>query len=212
MKHVDVSYFDGLENHLNTDSKLVKWLKTGVETRGTHMSSNTKENLGQMLQELLDEDRRQYMPADQYTIPKIREELIDFKDFNFELSIIQELMYFQEYLKPKFDLSEFADWYQERRINIEEEGYDFIPEVTQYFQKLPIPKSLAKYVTEINQDGGNDIYFNLLHFHDGEGDGFDIESTEDAKHFPNLKKVTLCYAKADTKEQFKTLGIEVIEF
>lgn len=35
----------------------------------------------------------------------------------------------------------------------------------------------------------------LLRFGNGDEDYWDIESIEDAKHFPNLKKVVLCYAK-----------------
>lgn len=212
IKHIDVSLFEGMEQHLKTNSKLVKWLETGVETIGTNMTNKSQEEGDPLLQELLDEDTRQHVPADKYKIPEIEEELIEFKDFNFKLSIIQELMYFQEVLKPKFDLYEFADWYQERRITIEEEGYDFIPEVTQYFQEVPIPKSLAKYVTELSQDRGNDIYLRMFRFGDGEGDEFDIESAEDAKHFPNLKKVTLCYANKNVLKQFKKLGIEIVDF
>ncbi|WP_375580434.1 hypothetical protein ABWH96_05195 [Marivirga tractuosa] len=207
IKHANVSLFESMEQHLSTESKLVKWLKTGTETVGTNMTSKPKAESDHISQDSVD-DRVCTVPNDKYQIPEIKEELIEFKDFNFKLSVIQELMYFQEVLKPKFDLYEFVDWYQERRIDIEKEGYDFIPEVTRYFQELPIPKSLAKYVTNLSQDGSDDIYFSMLRFHDGEGDEFDIESAEDAKHFPNLKKVSLCYAKKSVFKEFQILGIK----
>jgi len=146
-------------------------------------------------------------PKDKYLIKKPNEDIIDFKDFGFKLSIIQVLMYDKELLKPKFDLYEFVKWYSKRDIDIEKEGYGPIPEVTQYFKDLPIPKSLAKEVTEIYQDGGDKIYLQLLRFGDGTENYWDIESVEDAKHFPNLKKATLCYAKDNVLEDFKNLGI-----
>ena len=147
------------------------------------------------------------IPKDKYLIKKPNEEIIKFKDFGFKISIIQVLMYEKELLKPKFDLYEFVKWYPNRKIDIEEEGYNPIPEVTQYFKDLPIPKSLAKEVTEIYQDGGDKIYLQLLRFGDGTENYWDIESVEDTKHFPNLKKAILCYAKENVLEDFKNLGI-----
>lgn len=147
------------------------------------------------------------LTKDKYTIKELDEEQIAFSDFGFKLSIIQELMYNKELLEPKFDLSEFIEWYDKRKIDIEKEGYEPIPEVTQYFKDLPIPKKLATEITEIYQDGGNEIYLNLLRFAEGWEEYWDIESSEDVKNFPNLKKVTLCYAKPHIIEEFKEIGI-----
>lgn len=151
---------------------------------------------------------RKKVDPKKYLISPAKEEIIEFKDFNFKLSVIQELMYHQNLIKPKFDADEFADWYSERRINLEKEGYDFIPEITQYFQDLPIPRSLANNITEINQDGANDIYSSMLYLFDGEGDDFDIQFTEDIKHFPHLKKASLCYATDQVFEAFVKNGID----
>ncbi|MDY7395659.1 hypothetical protein UMM65_10430 [Aureibaculum sp. 2210JD6-5] len=148
------------------------------------------------------------IPKDKYLQKELKEEHIEFEDFGFKLSIVQELMYNQELLKPKFDLNEFAEWYSKRKIDIEEEGYDPIPEVTQYFKKLQIPKNLASEITEIYQDGGNDIYLNLLRFGDGTEDYWDIKSIRDAKKFPNLKKATLCYAKENVVDELNEMGIK----
>ncbi|WP_299315967.1 hypothetical protein [uncultured Aquimarina sp.] len=147
-------------------------------------------------------------PKDKYLIKDLAEEQIEFSDFGFKLSIIQELMYRKNLLKPKFDLYEFVAWYDKRKIDIEKEGYQPIPEVTEYFKDLQIPKKLAAKITEIYQDGGNDVYLNLLRFGEGWEEYWDIENTEDVKNFPNLKKVTLCYAKNHVIEELKEIGIQ----
>lgn len=148
------------------------------------------------------------IPEDKYTIKSLDEEEIEFTDFGFKLSIIEELMYIKGLLKPKFDLYEFADWYKGREIDIDEEGYEPIAEVTQYFKDLPIPKRLASEITEIYQDGGNDIYMNLSPFSGGAVEYWDIERSDDVKHFPNLKKATLCYAQEHICDEFVILGID----
>ena len=117
-------------------------------------------------------------------------------------------MYNKELLEPKFDLYEFVAWYDKRKIDIEKEGYEPIPEVTQYFKDLPIPKKFASEITEIYQDGGNDIYMQLLRFGEGWEDYWDIETIEDVKQFPNLKKAILCYAKDDIVDQMNGIGIK----
>ncbi|MCV6628857.1 MAG: hypothetical protein OIF50_03255 [Flavobacteriaceae bacterium] len=148
------------------------------------------------------------VPKDKYVIKQPKEDVLEFKDFGFKLSIIQELMYNQELLEPKFDLYEFVDWYSKRSINLEEEGYEPIPEVTQYFKDLQIPKKLASEITQIYQDGGNQVYMQLLRFGEGGEDYWDIENTADAKQFPNLKKAVLCYAKENVIDELNNMGIQ----
>ncbi|PHS30190.1 MAG: hypothetical protein COA95_09850 [Methylophaga sp.] len=153
-------------------------------------------------------DHKEIISKDKYLIKNLKEEIIEFNDFGFKLSIIQELMYQKELLKPKFDLYEFVEWYDKRKIDVDEEGYGPIAEVTQYFKDLPIPKRLATEITEICQDGGNDIYLNIWNFCPGDVDEFDIKNSEDVKHFPNLKKAILCYAKDNIFEELNGLGIK----
>lgn len=151
---------------------------------------------------------KEEISKDKYLLKELNEEQIKFKDFGFKLSIIQVLMYDKELIKPKFKLREFTEWYNKRKIDIEEEGYAPIEEVTQYFRDLPIPKSLASEITEIYQDGGNDIYLELIPFAEGTEEFWDIESANDAKQFPNLKKVVLCYAKENILDELKDMGIK----
>lgn len=146
--------------------------------------------------------------SDKYKIEKTADEKIEFKDFNFKLAVIEELMYSQELLKPKFDVYEFAELYDKRKIDTDSEGYEPIPEVVQYFKNLEIDQSLAEHLTEIYQDGGNEIYMNIAPYWDGEDDAFDIHSYEDLKHFPNLKKMTLLCTDPKVFEELKTKGID----
>ena len=126
-----------------------------------------------------------------WAFPLTEEKCVQFKSFNFKLAVVQELMYVQEVLKPKFDVYDFCENYTKRDIDPEEYYFEIIPEVKKWFKDLPIPASLASLVTELYFDGGNEIYAQLIPFWDGESDDFDIESLteEDIRQFPNLKTI-----------------------
>ncbi|MBV8251335.1 MAG: hypothetical protein JO154_01910 [Chitinophaga sp.] len=132
--------------------------------------------------------------SDKYQFKPITGEKIEFTDFNFKLAVIQQLMYEKNLLQPVFDLYEFVENYQPRKIDVEKEGYAFIPEVTAYFESLEIDRKFADEITEIQQDGGDDIYLNMLRFWDGENDTFNIQNFEDVRHFKHLQHMTLFYA------------------
>ncbi len=146
--------------------------------------------------------------AEKYKLLPAEGAVIEFKDFNFKLAVINQLMYRKKLLSPAFDVYEFASLYQNRKIDIEEEGYDIIPEVKAYFEQLPISIRFAETITELYQDGGDEIYGQLCPFWDGEDDLFNIRSAEDASHFPLLRKVTLFYDKeGKILEAFRQKGI-----
>lgn len=132
-----------------------------------------------------------------------------FTDINFKLAVIQELMYNQELLQPAFDLHKFADNYAERKIDIEAEGYDVIPEALAYFEQLPIPVEFLEAVEEIFQDGGDDIYLQIYPYWDGEDDVFNITQTDDLQFVPNLKSITLFYD--DAEEMVDAFAAKAIE-
>ena len=149
--------------------------------------------------------------SDKYKVRKITGEKLVFTDFNFKLAVMQELMYNQELLKPKFDLYEFVKFHTAREIDVEAEGYEFIPEVIDYFQQFEIEKELADKVTQLQQDGGNDIYLEVLRFWDGEDDVFNIRSFKDAAQFKYLKTVSLFYYEPEDRqvlEELKQYGIK----
>ena len=139
------------------------------------------------------------------------EKCLQFKSFNFKLAVVQELMYVQEVLKPKFDVYDFCENYTKRDIDPEEYDFEIIPEVKKWFKDLPIPASLAPLVTELYFDGGNEIYAQLIPFWDGEDDVFDIESLteEDISQVPNLKTIdgTAILMSEQVKDLCKSKGI-----
>ncbi len=132
-----------------------------------------------------------------------------FKDFNFKLMVIQELMYHREVLDPIFDLDEFVENYTERKIDTDTISYEIIPEVKKHFEDLDIPDDLLDSVTELNADGGDDIYFQLCPHWDGEDDLFNVKSADDCAKFKNLKKVTIFYDDDESiLKKFAKFGVK----
>lgn len=113
-----------------------------------------------------------------------------FKDLNLKLLVVDDLMYHQGILLPRFDLDEFARQYTAREIMIEQEGYGVIPEALHYFDTLVIPPELLARVEELNFDGGAEIYSQIFPYWDGECDTFDVQSIKDIGLLPNLKRMS----------------------
>ena len=128
-----------------------------------------------------------------YQLKKSDEPLLVFKNLNFKLAVVQHLMYDKGLLEPRFDAYEFAAEYTRRKIDIDSEGYEPIPEILRWFEKLPVPARLAEYVTELEMDGGDEIYTQICPFWDGEDNRFSVDSIAESelKQFPKLKRVTL---------------------
>ncbi len=146
-----------------------------------------------------------------YTIVQPDEDCLVFDTFNFKLAVINELMYNQDVLKPYFDIYDYmafmkAHWNLETDKNVRA--------AVKYFKELPIPVSLADYVTEINMDGGDEIYMHIAPEWDGEDDRFDFNTVTEAeiKQFTKLKKMTIFGNDNDAKKLRKIcnpLGIEI---
>ncbi|WP_271767948.1 DUF6892 domain-containing protein [Aquimarina algiphila] len=137
-----------------------------------------------------------------------------FKDFALKLWVIEELMYNQNLLTPKFDIAEFVKEHEKRQIDIESDGYNIIPEIKAYFQNLDIPQELLNQVTELYMDdgfgGGAQVYYQLWPFWDpGVGDEIiPISNTaiDDLEFLPNLKKIIGLESKPDNQRLVQ--GIE----
>ncbi len=146
-----------------------------------------------------------------YDIVVPDEECLVFDTFNFKLAVINELMYNQEVLKPYFDIYDYmafkkAHWNLETDKNVRA--------AVNYFKELPIPVSLADYVTEINMDGDDDIYMNIAPEWDGRDERFDFNKLTEVelKQFKNLKKMIIFGNDKDADKLRKVcdpLGIEV---
>jgi hypothetical protein len=126
-----------------------------------------------------------------YIHQKLQDEILSFTNLNFKLAIVQELMYNQGLLAPVFDVHDFAADYAKREIDVNEEGYEIIPEVKKWFQTLPVIASLAEKVEFLYLDGGNEIYGQLCPLWDGDDNLYDIKSLtqEELSQFPNLKRI-----------------------
>ncbi|MBB5850479.1 DUF6892 domain-containing protein [Amycolatopsis umgeniensis] len=130
---------------------------------------------------------------------------IRFADRNFKLAVVQELMYNQELL-PRFSLREYA---AEQGFTFDGGSVEAVPEALAYFDAFEVPAELADKVTEIEMDGGNEIYLEIAPNWDGEDGLFDVDEFADVEHFPNLKSMTLLYTGDDEAlETLRTRGIE----
>ena len=120
-----------------------------------------------------------------------------FKDLHFKYLVIEELMYNQEILKPKFDIRLFAQEYAKREIDIESDGYEVIQEVKKYFKNLDITTDLLALVTTLYQDsgfGGGSEFINALQPFWDPGAGDEVfkvtnKAVGDIVLLPNLKKI-----------------------
>lgn len=115
-----------------------------------------------------------------------------FKDLGFKLLVVDQLMYVDETLRPKFDLAEVL---QREGITgdlwnwAHDNGhYDrIVPQAREYFESLVIDGELLATVVEVEIEGGADIYFQCSPTWDGEGDVFDVASLADLALVPNLR-------------------------
>ena len=145
-----------------------------------------------------------------YKLKTTDQEFLHFDHLNFKLAIIQVLMYEEEVLNPAFDIFDFAKEFSD--LDIDTESMEIIQPALDYFEKLQIPKEYAQHVQEIDMDGGNEIYMNLIPQWDGEDETFDLNdvSEEELKQFPNLEEATIMSSNFEqVKAVFEEAGIAV---
>ena len=145
-----------------------------------------------------------------YKLETTDEEVLHFDNITFKLAIIQVLMYDLEILKPVFNIFDFAE--EASELNIDTESMEIIQPALDYMINLPIPKKYAEQVQEIDMDGGNEIYMNLIPQWDGEDDSFDLNevSLKELQQFPNLKQATIISSNFEhVKETFDKQGVQV---
>lgn len=133
----------------------------------------------------------QRKPSGRWKIPTATEPVLEISSFPLRLAIIQELMYRQDALQPRFNVHDFAQDQGARSFDPNEIGYEIIPAVRSWFRRLPIPARLAERVETLVLDGGNDIYLQLIPQWDGEDDGFNIKTLrpDDLALFTRLRAV-----------------------
>lgn len=157
------------------------------------------EALSAMVQISWKEPEKKAAKAQKYKLSKPTEPVLHFDTFNFKLAVMEVLMYEKGLLAPKLDVYEFVREYSRRKIDIDAEGYEPIPEIRKWLEQYPVPARLAPEVTEIEMDGGSEIYTQLCPFWDGEDGAFDLNTITEAelRQFPNLKHITLMSSKPE---------------
>ncbi|MGT2666965.1 DUF6892 domain-containing protein [Streptococcus rifensis] len=148
------------------------------------------------------------LPRQQSPISK--DESLLFSSLNLKLAVIQELMYNQCLLLPKFDLREYAEKYPNAGIDLESQ--EAVPAALRFFAELAIPQSLAEKVTSLDMDGGNVIYGHIIPQWDGEDGYFSLNAVTESelKQFPNLKEARIMAEDYENiANVFKSAGISV---
>ncbi|MER0240319.1 hypothetical protein [Fulvimarina sp. MAC8] len=110
-----------------------------------------------------------------------------FADSNFKLVVLSSLLD-----AKAIDLGrpeDLAAHVMERPVDIEEEGYDPIDEVSDYLARYPLSAGLLDQVESIVFAGGNEIYRYPYYFWDGEDDMFDVSDLDGIEHCRNLRSL-----------------------
>lgn len=190
------------DRHRVGDFNLILWTPYGT-------------NLNGITETITDTLSISYFPEikrerESYKLKTTDEEVLHFDNITFKLAIIQVLMYDLEVLKPVFNIFDFAE--EASELNIDTESMEIIQPALDYMMNLPIPKKYAEQVQEIDMDGGNEIYMNLIPQWDGEDNSFDLNevSLKELQQFPNLNQATIMTSNfKQVKETFDKQGVQV---
>lgn len=129
-----------------------------------------------------------------------------FTDFGFKLVVINALL--DKETSFSAELEKMKETYVD---TYDGDGYECIPEMVAYFENLMLTEKDLKQVTELSFDGGEDIYFLLMTYWDGESDEFDVKSVKGFEKLPNLKKVEyVAMCDEELMNEFTVAGISVV--
>lgn len=143
-----------------------------------------------------------------YTIKNLVEPVLTFTDFGVKLQVIEELMYKQSKLKPRFDIEDFTAWLPDRVVDLAAEGGAPIPEARVYFENLPIPSRFAYDVKSLEVSPTATVFSQLQPL--GTPTPVELDSLDDLAQFPYLKKVTLEFSQdAAGVESLEKRGVTV---
>lgn len=171
----------------------------------------------QPVQELLDEAAAYASRPKRFPMPRPADNR--FKDFGLKLLVIEELMYRQKVLEPRFDIHAFVREYEKREISVESDGYAVIPEAERYFRNLGIPDALLARVEVLHQssglDGGPKFMRHLFPFWDpGAGDepvAVTAKAAADLELLPNLKRISGLENSKSGSKLLKALAARGVE-
>ncbi|MBB4314167.1 DUF7256 domain-containing protein [Roseospira marina] len=110
-----------------------------------------------------------------------------FADPNFKLVVLSSLL-----REKELDLGTpemLATHVLGRPVDLEDEGYDLIPEVLEYLRRYPLTDTLLAKVRSLYFDGGENIYVYPWYFWDGESYEFEVSSLQGIEHCPNVTDI-----------------------
>lgn len=130
-------------------------------------------------------------PSGKWKLPVPDEQTLSLKSFPFRLAILNELMFVQRVLGPRFNVYDFAQDRGAKNFDPDEYYDTMIPSVRAWLRGYPIPARVAGKVEQLVLDGGNEIYAQLIPRWDGEDNSFDITTItdHDLEPFTNLRRV-----------------------
>ncbi|MFT3943047.1 MAG: hypothetical protein QM705_04385 [Ancrocorticia sp.] len=140
--------------------------------------------------------------------------ILKFDTPEFAYAIIEELMYNQELLTPKFNVFDFSKDLGEECFDPYDFPFQIIPKVREWFLELPIPAEFGARVERLCMDGGLMIYTQLAPEWDGEDDLFDIPTLTQAElaQFPNLKTIDVNgLLSPEAQEAAREAGITLVD-
>ncbi len=129
-----------------------------------------------------------------------------FEDFGFKLVVISSLL--EEETSFSKELEEMKEKYVDE---YDGDGYECIPQMVDYFENLKLTDEDLALVKELVFDGGEDIYFLLMEYWDGESEEFDVKSVKGFEKLPNLERVVyVSMCEEELMEEFRKKGITVV--
>lgn len=111
-----------------------------------------------------------------------------FADVNFKLIVLSSLVE-----GKALDLGtpeDLASHVLQRDVDLEDEGYDLMPEVLEYLACYPLTKEMLAQVGSIGFGGGNKLYRFAWYFWGGTDDTFEVTDIGGVELCPNVTSVS----------------------
>ena len=131
-----------------------------------------------------------------------------FDDFGFKLVVIDSLLDKEVSFAKELDemRQKYVDDFQG------DDGFVCIPEMVEYFENLELTEDDLSKAEELVFDGGEDIYFMIMPWWDGESEEFDVKSVKGFERLKNLKRVVYVgMCMPELMEAFQEKGIELLQ-
>jgi hypothetical protein len=133
-----------------------------------------------------------------------------FADVNLKLFVLSQLMY-----DGHLDIGDPQDLYNYvlgRTFDLEEEGYEPVPEALEYLACYPLTSDLLAKITDIEFDGSAEIISFVEYFWGGESEDYDVRSFQGIEALPNLQRlriISMVEVGSVDLEALKQRGIEI---